>query len=349
MKSEEIYGIIEEIQRLLKECVENEKINQSFILKRRVNYIYSTLEANPICLYKYIEEIKYTLPKIEISLEKIKTGDNIDESIYLRRISMSILKLYNICRRSSDQSSDYNSEKYYTQQIKELQEKETALNKELLDLKRENATHVEQENELNSIKEQIKQYEAEKDELKKKLDARENIKERIYEAFNELKKHISHLSTEKTRLNWMFHIYAGLSCIVFVALVVFEYVYLSKWEGADKLIDYLPFYLPVPIVGGLLWLCISQMNRAQRQLIQVANALHHIDYIEGLLLAINHISADVNSASEKICNVLDHLIRNHMLTPDGLSEQYLEAEISKDNINLHTFINLAKEVKDVIK
>jgi hypothetical protein len=38
-----------------------------------------------------------------------------------------------------------------------------------------------------------------------------------------------------------------------------------------------------------------------------------------------------------------------MSSPDGLSEQSLDAEISKDNINLNTFLNLAKEVKEVIK
>lgn len=91
------------------------------------------------------------------------------------------------------------------------------------------------------------------------------------------------------------------------------------------------------------------MNRAQRQLMQVANVLYHIDYVEGLLLAINLISSDVNTASEKICNVLDSLIKNYMSIPDGLSEQSLDKAISKDNINFHTFIKLAKEVKEVIK
>lgn len=338
--------MLRDLQFLLKECMENEKISRSIILKKRINYIYSVLESNPICFYRHMEEFEYISQKIKSSLEQISGSVNKDrEEICIMQIRRCINNLARLCSSNVDN----NSENYYSQQINELQEKENTLNKELANLKQKNEEHQETEIELKRVKEQIKQYEIEKDELKKKLDARDNIKGKISEAFTELKRHISHLKTEKTRLNWMFYIYALLCVAVLAVLIVFEWNYLSNWEDADKWMDYLPFYIPVPIVGGLLWVFISQMNRAQRQLIQVANVLHHIDYVEGLLLAINHISTDVNSASDKICHVLDHLIKNHMSSPDGLSEQSLDAEISKDNVNLNTFLNLAKEVKEVIK
>lgn len=336
---------LEELQHLLRECLNNEKTNKSLVLKRRISYISSILETNPIYFYKHMEEVEYISRKIKSLLEQISETDNKNqEDMYFMQIRRHILDLVRLVTSNVE-----NSEKYYTQQINDLQVKENALNKELAELKKKKTEDKETEDELKSIKEQIKQYEIEKDELKKKLDARDNIKETIVEAFKELKEHISHLQTEKTRLNWMFCIYAFLSVAVFAALIVFEWNYLSNWESADKWIDYLPFYIPVPIVGGLLWLFISQMNRSQRQLIQIANALHHIDYVEGLLLAINHINTDVNSASSQICSVLNHLTKNHMSTPDSLSDQSLDAEISKDKINLNTFLNLAKEVKEVIK
>lgn len=342
--------MIEDILHLLKECLESDTISKPSMLKKRLHHICATLETNPMYFYKHKEEFVHMAQAIKSCIEKIE--DSVDEdqqNLYLSRIRYYVFNLFRLCLNNSNQPLDYNTESYYTQQIKELQEKERTLNKELLDLKRNQTDHKETENELNLIKEKIKEYELEKDDLKKKLDARENIKERISTAFDELKKHISHLKMEKKRLNWMFGIYAFLCIAVLAVLIYFEFSYLSKWEDANRWIDYLPFYIPVPIVGGLLWVFISQMNRAQRQLMQVANALYHIDYVEGLLLAINHISSDVNSASEKICNVLDGLIRNHMAISDGLSEQSLDAEIAKDNIKLHTFINLAKEVKEVIK
>ena len=41
--------MLREFQLLLKECMDNEKISRSIILKKRINYIYSVLESNPIC------------------------------------------------------------------------------------------------------------------------------------------------------------------------------------------------------------------------------------------------------------------------------------------------------------
>lgn len=54
---------------------------------------------------------------------------------------------------------------------------------------------------------------------------------------------------------------------------------------------------------------------------------------------------------EKEINVIvdNIIIKNYMNTSDSLSEQSLDTEISKDNLDLHTFINLLKEVKEVIK
>ncbi|MBP5318293.1 MAG: hypothetical protein J6Y77_02695 [Paludibacteraceae bacterium] len=157
------------------------------------------------------------------------------------------------------------------------------------------------------------------------------------------------MEKEKTRLNCMFNVYAILCVCVLGVLVYFEFVYLSKWQTPTKLIDYLPFYIPVPIVGGLLWAFIYQMNRAQRQLMLVAYELYHVDYVEGLLQAINMVSPNVTSASEKIGNVLDIMIKKHITTPSELFDFSLDKEISKDNIDLKTFVNVAKEVKDVIK
>lgn len=51
------------------------------------------------------------------------------------------------------------------------------------------------------------------------------------------------------------------------------------------------------------------MNRAQRQLIIIANQLHRIKYIEGLLLAINNLSSDVSEGIATIKNVINNIIQ----------------------------------------
>ena len=45
--------MLRDLQFLLKECMENEKISRSIILKKRINYIYSVLESilfRKVCL-----------------------------------------------------------------------------------------------------------------------------------------------------------------------------------------------------------------------------------------------------------------------------------------------------------
>ena len=245
-------------------------------------------------------------------------------------------------------NSEYNTEEYYKKTILELETKVKELSTTLKESKKTNEQDMIKK-ELEETKEQIKQITTDKEELEKKLDAQNNIKKKITDAFDELKKHTSHLEKEKSRLNIMFYFYAVLAVCVIGLLGYFEYRYLSKWENPTKLIDYLPFYIPVPIVGGLLWVFIYQMNRAQRQLMLVAYELYHVDYVEGLLQAINMVSPNVASATEKIGNVLDIMIKKHITSPDELFECSLDKEISKDNIDLKTFVNMAKEIKDVIK
>ena len=288
--------------------------------------------------------------RIKSDITNLKDESIQDKHQFILDFSHATSEIYRVFRpEDKGETVILNTEDFYSTNISELQKREKLLVEEVAALKKKNQKYAEKEKEIEEIKIQIQQSIEEKEELKKKLDAQENVKKSISNAFVELKKHITPLKHEKIRLNWMFGVYAFLCICVFGILVYFEFSYLSKWEGAEKWIDYLPYYIPVPIVGGLLWVFIYQMNRAQRQLLQLANVLYHIDYVEGLLLAINSINADVNSASEKISHVLDQMIKNYMLVPESLSEKSIDTEISKDSINLHTFIDLAKEIKDVIK
>lgn len=54
------------------------------------------------------------------------------------------------------------------------------------------------------------------------------------------------------------------------------------------------------------------MNRAQKQLVILANQLYEIEYIEGLLLGLNTLSIDVKDSMTKINNAISRLIDNHI-------------------------------------
>lgn len=306
------------------------------------------LSPDSVIYNKTIERAKDLFSRLRSDLAEMRKTH--EETVYHRDFISAVNELWQISNiENPRQYMDQNSESYFSKRINEWKEKEKKLNEEIQTLKKENGKYEEKEEELKDIKDKINKIQAERDDLLKKLDAQQNLESKISKAFTELKKHISPLKKEKTRLNWMFYIYAFLCVIVLGILIYFELSYLSKWEKPESWIDYLPFYIPVPIVGGLLWAFIFQMNRAQRQLMQVANVLYHIDYVEGLLLAINLVSSDIYSASEKISNVLDDMIKSYISFPDSLSQQVLDKELSKDNIDLHTFIHLAKEIKDALK
>lgn len=341
---------IMELVHYLRESLEKPYMGKVGLSKMRLRTICDLLSTDKDYSRSYYIIEQY-LSRIKNRLELLESDPSDSKKKYL--LIRAIVNCYNYLINNRKDSSEYNTEDYYKNLISELQEKETRLKKELSESKQTNEENDELRKQLEIITEQKEQYEAEKDELKKRLNAQENLKDKISDAFKELQKHIKHLKVEKIRLNGMFFFYAILCFCVLGLLMYFEYKYLLRWVDIKsdniKLIDYLPFYIPVPIVGGLLWVFIYQMNRAQRQLMVVANVLYHVDYIEGLLLAINKISPNVTAASEKISQVLDNLIKNYISMPNEQFERSLDTEISKDSINIDTFIDLAKKVKDVIK
>ena len=351
MKIQDYYQERDEIISLLQEGIEYfPESGYDMGARMRVSILCKRMALNNKLYINTINKAVSLKERLVSNIDKLKNENIQDKRPYILDFADATSEIYRVFRpEDKGESNILNTEDFYSANITELKNREEKLLKEVAELKKKNQKYIEKENEIEEIKIQIQQSIEEKEELKKKLDAQENVKKSISNAFVELKKHITPLKHEKTRLNWMFYSYAFLCICVLCVLVYFEYTYLSRWEGADKWIDYLPYYIPVPIVGGLLWAFIYQMNRAQRQLMQLANVLYRIDYVEGLLLAINSVNADINAASEKIDHVFDQMIKNYMAAPDSLSEKNLDTEISKDSINIHTFIDMAKEIKEVIK
>lgn len=344
VKDDRIIGILETILHM----------PTSFSVYEKTWKIYELFRSDPE-KYKQSALWRLCVFNLETAFEDFKKCDK-DSTDYEKTQLLNIIAvLYDISLHIDHDrdDTDYNSKDYYENQISTLEKKIFDLNQQLSKSQQSQEQKEVLTKDLEITKEQLEQAKSNNEELKKALDAQENLKGKISQAFVELKTHIKPLEVEKKRLNWMFYTYAGLCLCVLVLLVYFEYKYLLRWvdikSNEIKLIDYLPFYIPVPIVGGLLWVFMYQMNRAQRQLMVVANVLYHVDYIEGLLLAINMISSNVAAASEKISQVLDNLIRNYISMPNGQFERSLDKEISKDSINIDTFIDLAKKVKDVIK
>lgn len=353
MANKDIEGRMDSFIDLLKQMIDGPLFKDDIPFINMVEDIIKTLNS----LHKYsinsneIKQLRSFIDDISNLWSNFEKDPN-DQQLRTELID-TIYQLYDFSGRLRTYKlfiqNTYNTESYYEDFLNELEKKKNKLNGILSASKQTAEDNAELRKQLDLLNKKIEQIIVERDEAKKALDAQNNVNDKISKAFNVLQTHSAPLDEEKKRLDWMFYVYASLCGIVLLVLITFESIYLSKWTTPKSWIDYLPFYIPVPIVGGLLWAFISQMNRAQRQLMLLANVRYHVNYVEGLLMALNYVSLNANSASERIIQVLDNMISNYMSIPDGLFERSMDKEISKDNlnINVNSFIDLAKKIKDV--
>lgn len=207
--------------------------------------------------------------------------------------------------------------------------------------------------ELADTLSRLNDAEKELEEKKKQEDAQKNWSEKIESTFKNLSSLLSPISKEYSRFSTLYHIYMGLSGVIIILLVIFEIILcisLSKETAYPNLLEYLPYYVPIPISGALLWASITQMNRAQRQLIILAERIHHIKYIEGLLLSLNTLSPNIEDAVKRINEAMDKLIKGHLSSQNIIhNEDSIINEEKKDAIPIDTVAKLIETIKYSVK
>lgn len=236
---------------------------------------------------------------------------------------------------NNKKSTGYNSDDFYNKEIENLKKQVSDFKSQIKDLKQDETTKLQLESELEEAQKLIKKYEDELEGNKKRQDAINNWKEKIQEAFTILRSPVSWLQSECNRLEYMYDIYAFFSILVIILLIGIEFVVYYKIHNSAAILSweqYWPMVLPVPLAIGLLWGFITQMNRSQRQLVVLANQIYEIEYIEGLLLALNTLSVDVGESMTKINDAISRLIDNHLnnMFMKKIDENKL-ADIEKQN------------------
>lgn len=241
-----------------------------------------------------------------------------------------------------------NSEEYYNKNINELKSRIEELQKNL------STENENKENANNLIKDLISQKENYERELAlkiKQLDARKNWKSNIEETFSELETYLSPIKTEQDRLNKLFWVYLIASCVLVLVVALIEIIAIVKITYSPAFPDfkqYITVFLPIPIAGAMLWAFIYQMNRAQRQLIVIAKSIHKVEYVQGLLLAINKLAPNVEDGITRINAALDKLINNHLNENEINSEEDIIKEEKKDVVPVESLIKILKELKGVV-
>lgn len=264
--------------------------------------------------------------------------------VYTQQIEQEYLKLKNIV----ESENANNTEDYYNKNINDLQSRIDELQKKLSteSLKNENANNL-----IKNLTIQKESYQRELDLKKRQEDAKRNWKKNIDETFFELEGYLFPIKNEKDRLNKLFWVYLIASCVLVLVVALIEIIAIVKITKSPAFPDfkqYITIFLPIPIVGAMLWAFIYQMNRAQRQLIVIAKSIHKVEYVQGLLLAINKLAPNVEDGITRINLALDKLVSNHLNEKEVNSEEDIIKEEKKDIVPVDSLIKILKELKGVV-
>ncbi len=358
-------------------------INDLFIIKNTIGKLDSSSMSTIDFVSNIISDDFYS---IYSELQSIRKGIEMEGRVtdkykstfqnLSKEIHYNISKAKRLLREFSiNRPSVYNSEIYYKEQIDEIQKQKYEIQKqrdELVtalknvqqkqeDIKGQSAEEIkrhkmsikEKEEQLQAANQQILSYQMELEEKKKQENAITEWNSKIKATFSELSIYLSPIKKEHDRLKKMFCAYLILTAIVIVFIVVLEIVICSKFHKIDTFPewkDYLILMLPIPVTGALLWAFISQLNRAQRQLVILAKHIHEIEYVEGLLLALNSLSIDINDSMKRVNSAIDRLLDNHLsigLKHSKYDEETIVKEEKKDMIPTDIIFKLLKEIKEL--
>lgn len=321
---------------------------------RRINECCSLINNNEL----HSEAVQYLdseCGNIEEIVEKIALCD--DTKDWASILFSKITTLLNLLHYSKKQ---LNSEEYYKEKVDSLEADKEKLNNEIVRLSNQHGKEQkETEEQIASLNEDIKAKEtalqeakAQYERAKSQVEAQNNINTRIATSFIFLSQKSDIIETERTRLNFMYYVYAAISAVIFICFLIVEGILWCGILGEENVAwsHYVRFFLPVPLCTGLLWFSIYQMNRAQRQLLNIADKLHNIKYIEGLLMAVNNLSLDANNGLSKVQDILDQVVEKYIHQYDMLSETAIDKSLAKDKVcvDAEKLARILKDIKTIV-
>lgn len=333
-----IYPKINETRRKLKsfDLISQSLTNDDFMfLLKETDFLKKTIESEDV--EKKQDTIINTLDFLSYLFSKTKS-QSINNSIYDKKIENTVYKIESLHTR-----------------IEELEKEKALLNSQAVQENEAKAKEIEKYKKLLTQSEAdkaalIKRYEAEKERQNKIRDDWENNINRAFEALNEGAKVVN---DEYKRIKRA-HLFYGLGIVFSVSLLslLVRYTILSLYMHDEIMtyVQYIPYYLPLAFCGTLIWICIYQTNKLQRQLIVLADKIYRIKYLEGALKGLNNVEQDKNLLSQKTINVLDRIINKHLNESfKDMNEKNIEKEEAKDTYPVDNLIKFMKEYKELIK
>lgn len=257
---------------------------------------------------------------LEMTPEVLKKGEEKSTNAMINKLGHTFKSATtNLRNERKERKKNFNSREYIEKQLSTKDDEIAVLQNELNAMK---AAGKEDSKEYKQKSETLIAKNSERNELYGKLQDRLStedtisyLQKRILPFGTNLESSITNIQGEQLRLYWMFGVYAGFSVLIVICLIAWEaYLIGWKWDPAyaNNIVLYIPFYLPIPLAGALLWAFIYQMNRCQKLLIYLANRLHTVRYTEGLLKAVCSLTNDAEKNEEKAAKIIDHIIDSNL-------------------------------------
>lgn len=298
----------------------------------------------------YQDKVKELHMKIEALENELVNSEKIDVQLsHLQEQRDKAISEMRLTRKELEQKEKQTQEK--TQELENLYSKNKQSQEMIYHLNQEINNLKSQEIETEKLKKELAKYEQQLQESKKRDDAVSSWNLKIKNAFSSLEEYIKPIKDEHDRLKELYIVYKYLSWILLITIFVFEILIalkITKCGGYPSWKDSIVLILPIPILLGLLWGFVTQMNRSQRQLVIIAKQMHEIKYTEGLLITLNTLSIDVGESMNRINEAINKLIDNHLNTDikSLKDEDLLKKELQKD---LMPYENVEKIVKTILE
>lgn len=227
-----------------------------------------------------------------------------------------------------------------------------------LDSSEENVSlRRDMEEELCYLEQRIAKLRNDKEISKNESMIEKDWEQRIDTSFSLLLQQTTDIQCRKESLETERNLFLyGIIPLVIVLLIWMCQLY-GTLKGFEEInintyTHLLPFYIPIPILAALFWICIVQKNRASKLLITLDEELFKIRYLQGLLLAINKLSTTqelaikrINDALERMLDSYLHKIEHQSLTERMQSWMTKESDAKDCSTLIREFIETLKELK----
>lgn len=145
------------------------------------------------------------------------------------------------------------------------------------------------------------------------------------------------ITEERGRLKYLYNTYIVILWVLIIAMIVWESILVCKLYPRLTINDwgnYVPFFLPIPLFAGLLWMCIYQINRAQRQMVVLANKLYKLKHNDSLLKTSTSVYADMRKNEEHVSRLIDSMIEHNKarVNEEDISSKPMEYSVPLDKI-----------------